>query len=195
MNTRATATDTPPADSGGDWIHEALALYERPLLFYAARFCHDRERARDVVQETFLRLCKQRREAVEERLREWLFTVCRNCALDVVRKEGRVNSLTEEQERQRGSEPDSATHSVDTRDSVDHVLDRMQALPANQREALQLKFQHGLSYKEIARVTETSIGTVSWLIHAGLASLRERMARGGQLGVEMPGNGARGLEA
>lgn len=195
MNTRSTANEAPPADAGGDWIHAALALYERPLLFYAARFCHDRERARDVVQETFLRLCKQRREAVEERLREWLFTVCRNCALDVARKEGRVNSLTEEQERRRGSEPDSATREVDTRDSVDRILESMQALPDNQREALQLKFQHELSYKEIARVTETSIGTVSWLIHAGLASLRERMARGGQLGAELPGQGARGLEA
>ncbi|MCB9903829.1 MAG: sigma-70 family RNA polymerase sigma factor [Planctomycetes bacterium] len=192
MNTREAATDLPPGETGGDWIHEALALYERPLLFYAARFCHDRERARDVVQETFLRLCRQRREAVEERLREWLFTVCRNCALDVARKEGRVNALTEEQERRRGSEPDSATRDVDVRDSVDHVLERMKALPDNQREALQLKFQHGLSYKEIARVTETSIGTVSWLIHAGLASLRERMVRSGQLGT---GREARGLEA
>ena len=194
MDTRTPDRDAPPRP-GGDWIHEALARYERPLLFYAARFCRDHERARDVVQETFLRLCKQRRDAVEERLREWLFTVCRNCALDVVRKEVRMNPLTAEQERARGSEPDSATRAVEQRDSVDRILDRMQSLPDNQREALQLKFQHGLSYKEIARVTETSIGTVSWLIHAGLNALRQRMASGTTGACELPGGGTRGAEA
>lgn len=184
MDSRLTATDKRPAQAGGDWIDEALALYERPLLFYAARFCHDRERARDVVQETFLRLCKQQREAVEERLREWLFTVCRNCALDVMRKEGRVNAMTEAQEGLRETAADSATRAVDARDSVERILERMQALPENQREALQLKFQHGLSYREIANVTETSIGTVGWLIHAGLAALRERMAGQAVKGAE-----------
>jgi len=184
METQATTPDSPPAAPVGDWIHEALALYERPLLFYAARVCGDRERARDVVQETFLRLCNQRQEAVSERLREWLFTVCRNCATDVVRKEGRMKALTEEGERQRGSQPDVTTRDVEVADSAAQILDRMEALPANQREALRLKFQHGLSYKEIARVTETSIGTVSWLIHAGLGALRERMARQNVRGAE-----------
>ena len=184
-------TDEAPAPGGREaWIHEALAQYERPLLAYAARFCRDRDRARDVVQETFLRLCRQDRAAVEERLREWLFTVCRNCALDVVRKEVRMNPLTDEHARTRGSAADIATHAVDREDSVRLVLERMDALPENQREALRLKFQHGLSYKEIARVTDASIGTVSWWIHAGLLALRERMAAG-----EAPGGGARGAEA
>ena len=184
MEQQTTTPAAVAATSAADWIDEALALYERPLLFYAARMCGDRERARDVVQETFLRLCKQPRERVEASLREWLFTVCRNCAFDVVRKEGRVSALTEEQERERGSAADATTQVVDRNDSVSQILDRMQVLPDNQREALRLKFQHGLSYKEIARVTETSIGTVSWLIHAGLAALRERMNQQDVRGVE-----------
>jgi DNA-directed RNA polymerase specialized sigma24 family protein len=65
------------------WIAEALQRYEKPLLRYAAWLLDDRERARDVVQEVFLRLCRQSRERVEDHVSEWLFKVCRNLALDV----------------------------------------------------------------------------------------------------------------
>ena len=40
------------------WIREALARYERPLLRYVHGITRDTELARDVVQETFLKLCK-----------------------------------------------------------------------------------------------------------------------------------------
>ena len=49
-------------------------------------------------------------------------------------------------------------------------------LPDNQREVLELKFRHGLSYGEIGAVTENPIGQVSWLIHRAMRALRERMA-------------------
>ncbi len=45
-----------PNDSNA-WIRQALERHERPLVHYAARLIGDVERARDVVQETFLRLC------------------------------------------------------------------------------------------------------------------------------------------
>ena len=41
---------------------------------------------------------------------------------------------------------------------------------------LRLKFRHGLSYKEISRVTQESIGNVGWLIHTGIKKLREELA-------------------
>src|SRR5215470_17575017 len=80
-----------------DWIRTAVGRFEGPLVLYAARFLGDAERARDVVQDTFLKLCAQPRDEVEHRLAEWLFTVCRNRALDVLRKEGRMTQLSDEQ--------------------------------------------------------------------------------------------------
>ena len=62
----------------GSWVRGAVARFEGPLTLYAARLLGDAEAARDVVQETFLRLCVQDRAAIEPRLAEWLFTVCRN---------------------------------------------------------------------------------------------------------------------
>ena len=75
------------------WIRSVLTEYEGPLTRYAARITGDAERARDVVQETFLRLCREDRARVDGHLSRWLFTVCRNHALDIRRKERRIETL------------------------------------------------------------------------------------------------------
>ncbi|MEM9380199.1 MAG: sigma-70 family RNA polymerase sigma factor, partial [Planctomycetota bacterium] len=49
-------------------------------------------------------------------------------------------------------------------------------LPPRQQEALRLKFDSELSYAEIARVMEISAGTVGWLLHTAIRSLRAGMA-------------------
>ncbi len=68
---------TPDRES---WVTGAVARFEKPLFVYASRLLRDAEAARDVVQETFLKLCASERESVDDHLAEWLFTVCRNRA-------------------------------------------------------------------------------------------------------------------
>jgi RNA polymerase sigma-70 factor (ECF subfamily) len=160
------------------WIHAALAQHERPLTLYALRLTGDLERARDVVQEAFLRLCEQKREDVAAHTAEWLFTVCRNLALDVLRKESRMTPLTEERTHARPSPTPPPGAELERADSVARVLEAMIVLPTKQQEALRLKFQQGLSYAEIAGVMNEKSGTVGWWIHAGLRTLRSRLVRG-----------------
>lgn len=172
--------DDPPQG----WVSAALADYERGLTLYALRILGDLERARDAVQETFLGLCKQRREDVEHRLAEWLYTVCRNQALDVLRKENRMSTLSDESAGGITSAEEPHTAAIERSESVSRVMEAMERLPENQREALRLKFQHGLSYKEIGRVTEESVGNVGWLIHTGLKKLREGLGSEEWKGIE-----------
>ena len=82
-----------PESSKRRWTAEALERFEGPLVRYGVRLTGDLERARDVVQETSLQLCRAERREVEDHLAEWLFTVCRNRALDMQRKEGRMKPL------------------------------------------------------------------------------------------------------
>src|SRR5215218_10472760 len=82
----------------GEWICAAVERFETPLTLYARHVIGgDAERARDVVQEAFLRLIGQDRERVEPHLTEWLYTVCRNLAIDVRRKERRMERLSDAQ--------------------------------------------------------------------------------------------------
>jgi RNA polymerase sigma-70 factor (ECF subfamily) len=158
------------------WIRVAVDRFERPLTLYAARLLGDAEAARDVVQDTFLRLCTQDRETIEPRLAEWLFTVCRNRSLDVLRKESRMSQLTEEQVGARPSADPGPAELVERRESASEAVRLLDALPPNQRDVIRLKFQNGFSYQEISRISGHSVSNVGYLIHIGLKTLRGQLA-------------------
>jgi RNA polymerase sigma-70 factor (ECF subfamily) len=51
---------------------------------------------------------------------------------------------------------------------------------------IRLKFQHGLSYKQIAQVTTLSVSNVGFLIHTGLKILRAKLADSELAGGKLP---------
>lgn len=158
------------------WIREQLDRHEAPLLRYAQRLMGgDLEAARDVVQDTFLRLCKQPLARVADHPREWLFTVCRNRALDVKSKEtrlSRVPAAALEAQPGAGQGPAAAVEASEERRSL---LERLEDLPPNQREVVRLRFQGQLSYREISKVTQLSESNVGYLLHTALKSLRAQL--------------------
>ena len=166
-----------------EWLRSVMGRYEGPLVRYAARILKDPERARDVVQETFLRLLESGREA-DEHLAAWLFTVCRNRALDVYRKERRMGPLTDCAEKNHPDGGASPPAVAERREHVRHVAAALEALPANQQEVLRLKFQNGLAYKEIASITGLSVSNVGFLIHVGIRHLRKQLKAAGLLGPD-----------
>ena len=80
-----------------EWLRQVVADYESRLIRYAQRITGDGERARDIVQDAFLRLCRQEQAAVESCVAPWLYKVCRHRALDVAAKEQRMSQLHPEQ--------------------------------------------------------------------------------------------------
>ncbi|MBX6315583.1 MAG: sigma-70 family RNA polymerase sigma factor [Isosphaeraceae bacterium] len=169
--------DSPTSDDSDDqWVRAAVGRYEGPLTLYAARLLGDAEAARDVVQDTFLRLCKQGRNEVAHRLAEWLFTVCRNRALDVLRKEGRMTRLSDEQVRARPSPDPGPSDDLERREEAARVLALLEELPPSQQEVVRLKFQNGFSYREISRISGHSVSNVGYLLHAAMKTLRGRLS-------------------
>lgn len=160
-----------------EWVRGTLLRYEGDLTRYARRIVGDDETARDVVQETFLRLCRETEPNLDGHLVEWLYTVCRNKALDVRRKEQRMTTIAEEFLIERLATEPTPFDLTEQRDAAGHILSLLDRLPALQQEAIRLKFQSGLTYREIARVMEQSVSHVGVLIHTGLKTLRERVCR------------------
>jgi RNA polymerase sigma factor (sigma-70 family) len=155
-----------------DFVTKALSEYESRLIGYATTFLHDTERARDVVQDTFIRLYQQDIEKVKGGLKAWLFTVCRNRALDVIRKERRVVGLEDEQMARLPSGRRTPSERADLQERVGQVHEALNRLSENQREVILLKFEQGLSYEEISEVTGLSSGNVGFLLHTGLKRVR-----------------------
>ena len=159
----------------GRWISAVVRRYEKPLLRYAAQITGDIERGRDVVQDTFLRLCTQDRSSLDNHLAEWLYTVCRNRALDVRRKENRMKTLTVEQVAGQQSREPNQPAATEQQETTQRVLQFVEGLSENQREVVRLKFQNGLSYREISAITQLSVSNIGYLIHTAIRKLRAEL--------------------
>lgn len=150
-----------------------MTAYELPLTGYAYSILNDADRARDVVQETFIKLCRQDHQKVSACLKTWLFTVCRNSAFDILRKNKHTQRLNDghwETLVASGMLPDQTLASTERYAAV---LRALSLLSDNQREVITLKVQQGLSYMEISAVTGLTSGNIGFLIHTGLRRLRE----------------------
>lgn len=160
-----------------EWIRTALERHGAALVRYATSITGDTESARDVVQDTFVRLCSEPPERVDGHLTEWLFTVCRNRALDVQRKLHRMVPLSDEAlTATPGREPNPST-AAENQDTLSLALELLRTLPPRHQEVVRLKFQAGLSYEEIARITQLSTGNVGFILHTALKSLRLGLQR------------------
>ena len=164
----------PVPDQG---LAAAVLRYQRPLELYALRIVGNVERARDVVQETFAKLLVEDQGRLDGHLVQWLYTVCRHKALDVRRKERRMQTMTDEQADAFVCDSAGPDDVAETRESSLRVLRLLDRLPASQQEVIRLKFQHGLSYRQISQVTGHSESNVGFLVHMGLKTLREQCGR------------------
>lgn len=157
------------------WIRSAVSQFEGRLVRYAAQITGDVESARDVVQDTFMKLCAEQQADLDGHLAQWLFTVCRNRALDVNRKEKRMTTITDKQAAtQPGREREQAAV-AEQQEDTQRILRLVDGLPDNQREVVRLKFQNGLSYREISTVTELSVSNVGYLLHTAIQRLRKEL--------------------
>jgi RNA polymerase sigma-70 factor (ECF subfamily) len=159
-------------DEDRDWVTSALERYEQPLLRFAASIV-GRESAADVVQDTFVSLCKADRGQVESHLAAWLFTVCKHRAFDVRRARGRLAELVEEDGMQS---PDSGPMTrTERRESMSRVLEVLERLGARERQIVILKFSGGLKYKEIAEVMQISVSNVGVILHEAIKTIRDEL--------------------
>ena len=152
-----------------------LERYERPLVRYSWSILGDLEAARDVVQETFIRLCQRKEMEDAKHTEAWLFTVTRNLSIDHQRKQSRIIYMPQTGDRTADEPaPGAALEQQEAHDSIFALLDQ---LSGNQREVIRLKFQNDLSYKEIAEITNLTVTNVGFLLHTALKSLRHQMHR------------------
>lgn len=134
------------------------------LLRYLRRRFADAGSAEDLLQETFVQAMRRPDrlgQAVSPRA--WLFAIARNVGVSWLRRRRRPVRL-----------PDEIASPVGA--AEDPRLERMRraiaALPAPQREALELRLREQLSYEEIADVLDVPLGTVRSRLHHAVRRLR-----------------------
>ncbi len=159
------------------WVLEAVDQFEQPLTRYARRLLGDVDLAADAVQHAFVKLCEQSRITVGDRIAPWLFRVCRNRAVDHLRRAGRempllaAETTTEALLDPVDHAPDPSS-AAEARELAQRLRLLMKSLPAAQRETIDL-WCEGFSYREIAEISGRTEGNVRVLAHRGLAALRK----------------------
>ncbi len=173
----SAANGKPRGKPPTEWVAHVYARLEVPLVTYVRRICGDWETARDVVQEAFVKLCQQAWPDIEPHATAWLYRTCRNRAIDLTRREGRMSmvhggtDVSSLQDR-AGSQPDEqASHG----EQIERMRTQVFGLPDQQQEILRLRLHDGLSYKQIAEVTGLTVTNVGYHLHQAIASLRVRM--------------------
>ncbi|MAL86551.1 MAG: hypothetical protein CMI23_09395 [Opitutae bacterium] len=161
-----------------EWLEECFQELERPLILYSYQIVKNHEDAKDLVQETFLRLSKQ--EDQIELPKAWLYTTLRNLSISFLRKNGRIqNSADEEQldflESMNENKQSSMLSEFDKKEAINRVKHAISLLPMESREILSLKFEEQKSYKEIAQATGLSIGNVGYKIHHIVKELAQEL--------------------
>ena len=158
-----------------EYVAQALAEHEGPLLRYANSLCRDMELARDAVQDTFIRLWKVGEGGMPDRLTSWLYKVCRNRVFEIMRKERRM--LPTDPGEITPVEQAPSPESVVAEGEDARVLARLVGkLAPREQELIRLKFQNDLSYQEMSEITGLTVTNVGFILHTVLKNLRRQAA-------------------
>jgi RNA polymerase sigma-70 factor (ECF subfamily) len=181
----ATLSDAALVVAIGRWRQDALAeAYRRhagAVFGLAGRVLGDRALAEEVVQEVFLRLWDNpdRFDPGRGSLRSYLLAQCHGRSVDVVRSES-SRRAREERDHQRQAESGyDLEHEVWDIVVGDQVRDALAALPGGERQAIELAYFGGHTYKEVATMLGEPEGTVKTRIRSGLKRLRSGLAEAG----------------
>lgn len=184
LNELITYAARPPApgESTG-WFQEQVHPHEAALRSYLHRKFPCVRDVDDLVQEAYARMFRARDAGIVFEPRAYLFTVARNAAYDVFRR-NRSLSLEEIQEREQlplVEETADAAEIACRAQEIDLLADAIQALPSRCREILTLRRLHGLSYREIAARLGIAEATVNAQLAIGMVRCRQFLEAHGVL--------------
>jgi RNA polymerase sigma factor (sigma-70 family) len=163
---------------GGDQsaLADAYDQYSSFVFGLARRVTADPRAAEDVTQEVFVALW-ERPEAYDPKrgsLRTWLATLAHRRAVDVVRREEARRRRTEREAARATSLP-NVEESALALVAAERVRAAVEALPRDQRRAIELAYFGGKTYREVAEVLGIAEGTAKSRLRLGLRRIADAL--------------------
>ena len=176
-----------------DAYGKIVGRYRGRLYNFVFRFVSDKETAEDIVQETFLRAFRKRKEyRAIANFSTWLFTIAGNLAKSELRrrKRWRLFSLHRDDESDTGMELPDETYRPDkvAESSLadDQIHDAIASLPENYRQVILLRDVEGMAYQEIAEIVDCPVGTVKSRVNRARLKLQQKLKNEGRdVGLEV----------
>lgn len=175
----ANADPLLPRIAAGDEraVRECVARYGALVWSLVRRWSPDSQEAEDAVQDVFIDLWRTaaRFDATRATEAGWVAMVTRRRLIDRMRRRQRLpelESLSDDIDIADESAQDVA-QSMDRATRADRARAILRDLPAAQRRMLELSLLEGKTHDEIARETDTPLGTVKSHIRRGLKRARD----------------------
>ncbi|HTZ64651.1 MAG TPA: sigma-70 family RNA polymerase sigma factor [Solirubrobacteraceae bacterium] len=141
--------------------------------YYRVGNHHDAE---DLTEQTFLQAYRHferaQRESNGRPLRPWLIRIAHNLAANLYRDRSRKPASPIDDTTPLAA-PHTTEQLVEGREQAKHVLEGVQRLPEDRREALIMRFALGMDNREIARALGRSDGATKVLIHRAIKQLQQ----------------------
>ena len=165
-------------------LEELVRRYQNDLFRFCLHYLKDVERAKELAQETFIRVYVARDRFDETRkFKPWVLCIARNLCLNDLKRKKTVTMESLEEYASAAREdsgelmptssdgPDQALMASERRAALNEVLE---SLDEQSRELLKLRYFEKLSAREIAEIVESSEGAIRTRLHRLLKTLREQ---------------------
>ena len=148
--------------------------FQLPLYVYVFELTRHEQTSLDLVQETFIGATKHiggLRD--DDKFGSWLFGIAHQKVIQLWRKRGGKELLLDEIPETPDESENQPDEFLIRREQETEFMNLLEQLPSPQRSVLLLHFVEDFSLEEIARITETQIGTVKSRLHYAKKSLRK----------------------
>ena len=154
----------------------------RDVYSYAYYRIGNHHDAEDLTEQTFLQayrhFARAQRESNGRPLRPWLIRIAHNLAANYYRDRSR-KPTSQLEDASIVSAPHTTESLVQDRDDLARILECVQRLPDDRREALIMRFALGMDNREIARAMGRTDGATKVLLHRAIKQLEEIIATKG----------------
>ncbi len=149
--------------------------YSGALLNIILRIVNNQELAEDVLQESLLKIWRNTDKYDENKstIFTWMLNICRNTAIDALRKKGSRPTIQSDIENVYVS----SAHTIETNVNLIGVKDSLKYLTTEQSLAIQAVYFNGLTHEDAAQFLNLPLGTVKTRIRMGLVTLKKVFAK------------------
>jgi len=163
-------------------LGELVRRYQNDIFRFSLHYVRDIERAKEMSQETFIRVYVARaRFDSARKFRPWLLCIARNLCLNEIKRKKAVSmeSLEEYASSSRAESGDLLQYSADGPDQLlmsaerkTMVANALEKLDPDSREIVRLRFFERMQARDIAEVVGSTEGAVRTRLHRILKSMR-----------------------
>jgi RNA polymerase sigma-70 factor (ECF subfamily) len=158
-------------------FEQLVRRYQNPVITFICRYIGDFDSAQDLAQEVFLRVFQAAPKFKPmAKVSSWVFTIAYNLSANELKRRKRLHGFHATMSaagrglHQRWS---ADRTEAGNRESEERLMAAMSQLPENQRAALLLKINEGLTYEEISNVLSVSVASVESLIFRARSRLKQ----------------------